>query len=459
MEIVNTDKWELEKITIRTFARCIVKKRIDESFFNALSSVGLTHMQDISRWFHLSYSFAGHPICSLVSLLVNKEEYALWQNGEIDIRVPAKIFKTRKIGPVRAELIAEIIQEGFKNIINDTRRELYILRAIRLSEEWQLNSVAHMKKGSFNEVVSDGSKLQSAAFAVVDGNGDLVVSSTITGRPTSQRAECYELLAAVVNSSTIAADPKYILASIDKVRRDQVIEAKMCKNNNRSIIKKIAYFANRNDATLSWVRGHQDHRNEHKYVLNKAADKEAKIIAATRNAPLLRECWEMADEYAVLWKGDLYEGNIRKKVYTLRIERMIEELSGSRIGEAFSRKDCWEEKVDRRDIMKYNTFIFRMSTDSLPVHSVLERRWPGLFTGINCPMCGRAKETLQHLMNECEGTEGNRIRIREDVLVYLQAATDLSQEAITGRDLNWIPQSTSANNMWYLGKIPRGVGK
>lgn len=182
MEIINTDRWDLERLTVRTFARCVAKKNWDEDFFNALSSVGLTYMRDISHWFRQNHQFEDHPICEIVKVLIDKEEYKIWQGGEVNLKIPAKIFKTRKIGPTRAEMIAELVQDGIKNIINDPRREMYIPRQVRLTESWQLNSVAQLSKGQYSEVVSDGSKLLVGGFAVVNGNGDLVVSSAITGK-------------------------------------------------------------------------------------------------------------------------------------------------------------------------------------------------------------------------------------------------------------------------------------
>lgn len=366
MEIIPTERWNLEQITIKTFARCVAKLQIDESFFTALSSVGLTHMREVSHWFRDSSHFAGHPVCGIIKAVIDQDTFNIANSNEVDIKVPRKIFITKKIGPVRAETIVKIVETGIRNIVRDPRKELYIPREIRLTKEWQWNSVASVIKKNHNLVVSDGSKRQVAAFAVVDSDGKEVVSSPIVGRATSQRAEGFGLIAAAMNSKEVGADPKFILDAVSNLKKGKFKGTKILKVSNRSLIRKIAYLTDTREVALRWIRGHQDHREELDYILNRAADTHARESAAHFTLPLLKECWEWADDYALLWGGDLYEGDVRKKIYNLRINRMIEEMESTKVGIAFSRRGCWEEKADQRDIMKHNTMIFKMSTDTLP---------------------------------------------------------------------------------------------
>lgn len=459
MEIIATERWALEDITVRTFARCIAKMEIDDGFFAALESVGLSRMRDVSHWFRINNQFAGHPICEAVRRIIDKDSFNTTGSSEIDIMVPRKVMVTRKVGPKRGELIAKIIEEGIRNIACDPKRELYIPRTIRLSKEWQLNAVQATIKRKTELAVSDGSKMLVAAFTVVDKEGETVISSPIARRATSQRAECFGLIAAMMNTTNVGADPKFIIDTVSNFKKGCFKGTKILKVSNRSLIKKIAYLTETQGASLRWIRGHQDHREERDYALNRAADAAAREAAVHHTPPIIQECWEWADEYAILWKGDLYEGDVRKKIYNIRIKRMIEELESTRTGAAFSRKGCWEEEACRADIMKHNKLIFKMSTDTLPVHSVMERRWPALFAHLKCPLCNQKKESLDHLMNSCEGTQVARAQIWEEVVVYLCAATDLSQESISKKDLRWISRGTKDTNHWYLGKIPEKIGK
>lgn len=89
----------------------------------------------------------------------------------------------------------------------------------------------------------------------------------------------------------------------------------------------------------------------------------------------------------------------------------------------------------------------------------MEKRWPMLFGHLNCPMCGREKESLFHLMNTCVGTRTARMQIWESVAAFIGAATDLSQEEVNGAGLQWIQLPSQEGNQWFLGKIPKGVGK
>lgn len=459
MEIVQTEKWNLEKITIRTFARCIANVQVDEGFYSALSSVGLTRMREISHWFREDSSFAGYPICGIIRAIIDQDVLKIFRDDRVDIKVPKRVLVTRKIGPSRADTIAKIVTEGIKNIGRDPKRELYIPRVIRLTKDWQLNSVQPVMKSEVDAVVSDGSKRLVAAFAVVDRAGGQIISSPIVGRPTSQRAECYGILAAAMNSKKVGADPKFILDTISKHKEGFFKGSKILKVSNRSLIKKIAYLTDLREVTLKWVRGHQDHRMEEEFRMNQAADAAAREAAAQYTPPLLQECWEWADDYAILWKGDLYEGDVRKKVYNIRINRMIEELGSSKAGSAFSRIGCWEEKASKKDIIKHNALLFKMSTDTLPVHSVMEKRWPALFSHLKCPMCGDGKETLEHLMNKCESTQVDRAQIWEEVTAYLCTATNESQESIARKNIRWIHGTAQQSSQWYLGKIPEKVGK
>lgn len=459
MEIINTEKWDLERITVRTFARCVAGLKIDESVFNALDEFGLTKMVDISSWFSTSALYGTHPICELVRVIIDQEHVKVLSQANMDTKIFPKVLKLRGIGPGRAAAIKQIVTSGVDKVLRDSRRELYVPKTIRCSDFWQEASIANVKKGLYNLAVSDGSNRKVAAYGVVDENGNLIVSSPIPGRATSQRAECFGLLAAAVNATSVGADPKFIIDSISKVNDGFFSGTKWLKLKNRSIIRKVARYVNLKGVKISWMRGHQDHRMEKQYVLNRAADREARAAADSYNPSLLSESWEWADQYALIWQGNLYEGDVRKKAHDLFIGHLIKNLSYSKIGGAFSREGCWEEKIRRADIMKYNAMLFKMSTNTLPVHSVMLQRWPGLFSDLRCPMCNEEGETLQHLMNQCAGTRIHRDQAWEEVLNLLSTATDVSMEVINGKDIRWIPRSTIVDDHWYLGKIPKYVGK
>lgn len=459
MEIINTEKWDMDRITIRTFARCVAGLKVDEGVFNALDEFGLTRMADISAWFTPAALHGSHTICELVRVIIEQQHISILNQQELDTRIFPKVFKLKGIGPGRASVISQIVAQGVKKVLWDSRKELYISKAIRCSDLWQDSSISKAKKGLFNLVVSDGSNRTVAAFGVVNEAEELVIRSSIPGRATSQRAECFGLLAACVNATRVGADPKFIIDSISRVIDGVYFGTKWLKLKNRSIIRKIARYASLNKVKISWMRGHQDHKMEQQYVLNRAADREARAAADSYSPPLIGECWEWADQFAVIWKGNLFEGDIRSKAHNLFIERVIRSLDYSSVGKAFSREGCWEETIRKADIMKFNTLLFKMSTNTLPVHAVLLQRWPGLFNNLLCPMCNEEKETLQHLMNQCSGTRAHRDNLWEEVLFLLSAATDMSAETITYKDIRWIPRKTEVNDHWYLAKIPAYVGK
>ena len=151
---------------------------------------------------------------------------------------------------------------------------------------------------------------------------------------------------------------------------------------NRSILHKVAARADRLNIVLFWVRGHQEEPLSLEARMNVHADVHAKERAKRVSPPCFRECWEYADKYAVLWKGALYEGDIRKKVYNCVIRECIHTVSCTYRGAPFSRAKCWVEDMDQIDMMNYTSIVFKMLTNTLPVHDMLYKRWPGLYENV-----------------------------------------------------------------------------
>ena len=270
-------------------------------------------MSEVSPWFREQGTFAASPSNKILDVIIHGVFIPnVEQRGDLLFE---DIIAVKGVGNTKIEQLKAAVGAGIRNVLADAFRFLWVPWEWRKHYEWK---ELYLKGVVANEPVgqalcSDGSKRVFGGFAVVNEDRRLVFQSAIAGRVTSQRAEAFGLLCAthLAVEGCVRADPARILNAIQMVRSGGVVPGRVLKMNNRSIIRLIAEITNEKNITFEWVKGHVEGAASNKVNMNKAADRYARWAASP---PVIQEVWAHADEFFFLWKGNLFEGDIRKKV-------------------------------------------------------------------------------------------------------------------------------------------------
>lgn len=300
-----------------------------------------------------------------------------------------------------------------------------------------------------------------ASWAVVNGDGKLIQSSIIEGRVTSQRGECFGILVgrAMGPNKLLVADPLSIINTINRIKSGEVREFQWSKINNRSLLRNICFLTNHIDGGLKWVKSHQEGILTEEGLGNFAADVNAKKAANKGGLPVIGECWEFTDDYAFLWKEDLFEGSIRNKVLSAIIKKDTYKLCSAKGRARFRHESWWMELPDAGAQFKFGHLRFKLFTRSLPTYHILAKRFRHLYEKRLCPSCNTAVETDLHVFSECPTYTGYRSDAWDQVAAVLLEVMD-SDGNIHDFVKNWfcIPlNNNEKDNWWFLGGIPVAV--
>lgn len=312
--------------------------------------------------------------------------------------------------------------------------------------------------------VTDGSYYRAeklAAWAVVNNDLKLVGSSPISGRITSQSAECKGLLAGRVMGplKNIHADPKPIIETINAAISEQMRDFQWIKVNNRSIIRNIA-FMSAPDSIFEWVKGHQKGAVDMLGKCNIAADYHAKRAAKSGKLPVLQESWEFSDTYFFTHKGNLFEGDVRRRILksVTKINSLVfcENIKNAR----FQHDKWWMERPSKTALCKYAHIRFKLFTRSLPTFARLAKRFAHLYASKQCPSCNSGLESDIHVFAECSAYLGVKLELWEEIEDYLRRRTKVRMATFRDNVRDWIniPLTDGVERKWwFLGGIPLEV--
>lgn len=461
MEILPKTEWNLRRISIRTFAHCIAGDDEADGAFTYLEQVGWTIISDISPWFMVSEDVEDKEVspmekCILMNQLPNDEDIE-------NLAICRRVWGSSGIGKDRLDAVRRMVSKGVRNILYSTRRGRFLPLEWRMEKRWRDKIFTRVRTGAYKggTLCSDASKLTSTACAIVGEDTNLVEASTIGGRQTSHRGEGFGILIAawISDGSEITCDAKTIIEGVKKIRTGTMTVKDNQRMKNKSIIRCIAAVSEQNKVNIRWIKGHTVLVRTKDERMNAAADKEAKRKALGKHVPSVEECWDYTDDFFVMWKGSLYEGDIRMKVLQKYKKINKKNFLHTERGRRFDlNKNFWVEEINKTDLLKYATFRFKVLTKTLPTLKVMCSNFPGVYTEMCCCGCKKENENDVHLFSKCTLSLAIRKQAWRMIVAILAAAADTDERTVERDVRRWIPlHGDQGREEWFDGHIPKYV--
>lgn len=307
MEFLPKIKWDINKITVRTFFNCITTSMVSQRTITALETINKFYMAEISPIFVPHLTLSGNKACLVANWLWAGTSWTMQLANDTDLWFD--IANWEGIGNNTHWELDRGLRLVLRYLCNSGEGFRYI------PPDW--NNKGRMSTAPYSNievtsttagpiVCSDGSKRLVGGFAVVNADGALLSRGWFTDHVTSQRAECFGLLAAVNRVShggTVIADPLYIIRAVEKASGNLLTAKDWKRINNRSLIRLIAEIAKDKEVKFQWVEGHQKGELDTLGEMNRAADREAKEAAVITKLANVREAWLHTDDYYALIKG------------------------------------------------------------------------------------------------------------------------------------------------------------
>lgn len=209
----------------------------------------------------------------------------------------------------------------------------------------------------------------------------------------------------------------------------------------------------------AWVKSHTDVTETGEwYVLNRAVDVCCGHERQNPTQILLDEAWNDVDDFFLLFKDDLFEGNIRDSVYKMVIEKEKEIIRQYDRSGRLDFKNYWSAAL--YDSLKNNfeddyfkAFHFKCVTKSLPTLLNMRRYFGNMYEEVCCPGCTDLNEDDIHVFSKCPYYDGIRIQIRQEILDLVGEHSPFPSHYISHRVPNWIKD----DELWFLGRIGKYV--
>lgn len=454
LEVIPAQTWDLERISVHTFAHCIAGWNKGPNLLDALKAANITYMSQLSTWYMNVDNST--PIVHAISNRALHKIFSLPYDDKIQ-----EVEEIEGFGELRTAVIKEMVREGTILLLTDNLAVTNIGVEMRRNDVWQQQKLAIFgaRNAEQGRLYSDGSFKTKAAFAVVDSNQDLKAKSKIGGIQTPQRAELFGLLIAshLGPNCVIHTDPNNIINTIKRSITGDIKKHEWFKIANRSIIRNITHIATSADNYV-WIRGHQDGEDTEEAICNNAVDVLAKEVEQNDSPALTAECWEFADDYMVLDQGLLFEGDVRKAVLQRTISNAKDLFLGDKKRIRYANCGWWTETPAKETLITYGAFRLKLYSKSLPTHDRLAKRFPGLYTDLVCPCCSNDQETDWHLFVECKAFLNDRMDAWEEIVECLGSKVPGGNTIILHNISNWLDftgkDKDNPATFWFLGGIP-----
>lgn len=437
LSITPSTSWDLDRITISTFAYCIAEWD-KTNYVENLQAAGMQYMHQISSWFQVDRENSS-PIARAINNRALGLGFILPADDLID-----KVGEIEGFGSQRTQMIITMVKQGVINILSSTKVSFHISIDQRRTETWQRAKLALLgtRSEQGGNIYSDGSKGTRAGYAVVNEDGEELAAGGVNEIYSSQRAELYGFLAATFlkPNARIRADPLNLIRTITRAVREEIPAHEWRKVNNRALIRNIAALATNADNFI-WIRGHQDNSDSTDAICNREADALAKKAERNPYALALPESWEYADSYICLADDNLFEGDVRKEALQRLITHDREAFVAHKGRERFRHIGWWMIIPASADMVDFGATRFKLFTKTLPTHDRLAKRFPGIYGELKCPCCGLTKESDTHTMTDCAYFDGERARVwsgkvskYESQILYTQRQLQSLRLQITAHD-------------------------
>lgn len=455
--------WDLERLTVRTFANCIAEWDTDSNMIEVLESVGIVYMNQLSSWFVKSSQWGGEPAAPITIAAIHygmNKGFALLEDTLIH-----EALNIEGVGEVRSAIIINMVKKGARNILTSKVPFSFVNNKYKKGNKWnalRFNGIGE-KEWSTGRWYTDGSKKdEKAAFAVVDNELNLIFSARIIGRITSQRAELFGLLVAAYLGplKVKVSDPYYIIRTIKKILKREVKQYGWNKIDNRSLLREIADLSKGASNFFEWVKTHQKDNITVDGEFNAFADLHAKA-ALDKKPTALVESWAYVDEYFITFSGKLFEGDIRREAHNKLLEEEQSRFKSEDRRERFAHKNWWMEIPKSTDLSKYGALRFKIFSRTLLTHDRLAKSYPGLYNNLVCPACGICRETDVHMFTECGAYTNTKWETWTKIEEIIAQTMEISETEVRNKFRNWIATNRTndeeGKGMWFLAGIPERI--
>lgn len=460
--IIPRETWDLDSISINTFARCIANWDSKSAIIEILFKKGIVYMHQLSAWFRPNYTWSelGGVSISKITMIAALRGLNKW--CEIPKEDPLDCSSiTFTISSARMGAIRSMILGGVNNIFSAKHPLCLVPSKYKLRVEWKELRFTHFKgiTNISNRWYTDGSRIgDCASFAVVDDNDNLIAKSNIEGRYTSQRAELKGLETATFlkPEANKVLDPLYIIKTVQKACKGDLMPYEWGKTDNRSLIRSIVQMSAQGGGELTWVKGHQKGDITFDGMHNIHADEQAKSLTMSPSYPLIDEAWEHVDEFFCLIAGNLFEGDVRKLAFNIILNEERESFQSN--NERFRHNNWWMEEPATTEVTKFSTFRFKIFSRTLPTHDRLAKSFPGLYEKLRCPGCEEIVETDEHVFGNCKAYAPIREKIWRKVTEVIADNINEVASYVNDNVTNWFRRQRNNDpegaGLWFLGGIP-----
>lgn len=460
--IIPRETWDLDSISVNTFARCIANWDSKSAIIEILYKKGIVHMHQLSAWFRPNQIWVelGGASISRVTLIAALRGLNKW--CEIPNEDPLdRASLTFAVSEARIIALRSMIIAGVNNIFAAKHPLCLVPTKYKLRAEWKSIHFSHFKgiTNNSNRWYTDGSRIgDCASFAVVDDDDNLIAKSNINGRYTSQRAELKGLETATFlkPKADKVLDPLYIINTVKKACKGDLVPYEWGKTDNRSLIRSIVHMTQLGGGEITWVKGHQKGDITFDGMHNIHADEQAKSLTMNPSYPLIDEAWEHVDDFFCLIEGKLFEGDVRKAVFNIILNEERDNFRNS--SERFRHLNWWMEEPSATDALKFSTFRFKIFTRTLPTHDRLTKSFPGLYEKLKCPGCEDIVETDEHVFGNCRAYAPIRTKIWRKVCEVIADCVNETTGYVDSNITNWFDRQRHKDpegaGLWFLGGIP-----
>jgi hypothetical protein len=201
------------------------------------------------------------------------------------------------------------------------------------------------------------------------------------------------------------------------------------------------------------------------FVLNRLADKSAKEARINGAPIMIDEAWNDVDEFFIIINGNLFEGNLRKWIYSWSARQKKDILFSSSNGERFDTTDLWVKPMI--NVLKLITlpsalkkFHLKCLSKSLPTLKYMKRCFGNIFQNDLCINCVDQIEDDIHIFSKCPLYGKSRDRIWEEITKTIQNRYHTSMYNVNTCLRKWIPniyESSYHDTLWFLGFFKRTI--
>jgi exonuclease III/ribonuclease HI len=295
---------------------------------------------------------------------------------------------------------------------------------------------------------------KTAAAAVVNNEGNLIISGRVLGEQSIIRAELSAILAAIKTWNgrgelTVLSDSASAIKLIEFVRSRGFSYDMIGKVKNRSIIREIVELMSVGRINIQHVKSHTN-KDDWKSILNTYADIEAKravlsIQSLLWNSKLYADEWFMIDETGIV------EDNLRK-VVKKKLDSQIREVTKEHaLAPGFCNQWCVSRTswtfIKSRDVDHATRRFYYLLN-----FGVIDRYVNKWAKGRICRCCDEPC-IWAHIVANCYCCDDDRQNMINELKSIIRKVSGKGTKDFTERTLRYLLSGLDCEPLWIYGLI------